>query len=108
MKDKQGHKSKEKQSKTESKFQPKGMNVRLKETFALGRMNYILMVIGLVIIFIGYALMVGGGSENPEEFNPGIFSFVRLDLSVIIIIFGYLFEIYAIMRKPKKAKEESI
>ncbi len=70
--------------------------------FALGKENLKLMLIGLVIIIIGFALMTGGKSEDPNVFNKAvIFSFRRITLAPIVVMFGFLFEIYAIMKKPK-------
>jgi len=69
--------------------------------FALGKMNYKLMAIGFAIIIIGFILMAGGGSDDPNVFNPDIFSFRRITLAPVILLFGFVFEIYAIMKKPK-------
>ncbi len=69
--------------------------------FALGKENYRLLLIGFVIIVIGFALMVGGKSEDPTVFNPDIFSFRRITLAPIVVLFGFFFEIYAIMKKSK-------
>lgn len=69
--------------------------------FALGKENYKLMAIGFVIIVIGFILMAGGGSDDPTAFSPDIFSFRRITLAPIILLFGFAFEIYAIMKKPK-------
>jgi hypothetical protein len=69
--------------------------------FALGKENYKLMAIGFGIIVIGFILMIGGGSDDPNVFNPEIFSFRRITLAPLILLFGFLFEIYAIMKKPK-------
>ena len=70
--------------------------------FALGKENLKLMLIGLVIIIIGFALMTGGKSEDPNVFNKEvIFSFRRITLAPIVVMFGFLFEIYAIMKKTK-------
>ena len=69
--------------------------------FALGKENYRLMAIGFAIIVIGFILMIGGGSDNPEVFNPEIFSFRRITLAPLFLLFGFLFEIYAILKKPK-------
>lgn len=77
-----------------------------KETFALGWENYKLMIIGLVVIVIGFLLMIGGGSEDPNVFNPEVFSFRRITLAPIVALSGFLFEIYAIMKKPKSIKTE--
>ncbi len=72
-----------------------------KETFALGKENYKLMIIGVGIIVLGFLLMIGGGSDNPNVFNPEIFSFRRITLAPLLVLGGLLFEIYAIMKKPK-------
>ena len=69
--------------------------------FALGKENYKLMAIGFAVIIIGFILLSGGGSDDPKVFNPDIFSFRRITLAPIILLFGFLFEIYAIMKKPK-------
>jgi hypothetical protein len=74
----------------------------VKETgFALGKENYKLMAIGFAVIVVGFILMVGGGSDDPEVFNPEIFSFRRITLAPLLLLFGFLFEIYAILKKPK-------
>jgi hypothetical protein len=69
--------------------------------FALGKENLKLMLIGLFIIILGFALMTGGRSTDPNVFNKDvIFSFRRITLAPIVVMFGFLFEIYAIMKKP--------
>lgn len=72
------------------------------------RENYKLLIIGAVIIVIGFVLMAGGKAESPDQFNPEIFSFRRITLAPIVVLFGFAFEIYAIMKKPKTStsKEE--
>lgn len=77
-----------------------------KLDFALGRENYILLLIGFAIIVFGFLLMIGGKAENPNEFNKEIFSFRRITLAPIIVLFGFVFEIYAIMKKPKEDNKE--
>ncbi len=76
-----------------------------KTGFALGKENYKLMAIGFAAIVIGFILMAGGKSESPEVFNPEIFNFRRLTLAPLILLAGFVFEIYAIMKKPKKNNE---
>ena len=72
-----------------------------KENFALGKENYILLVIGFAIIVLGFILMIGGKSEDPTVFNEDeIFSFRRITLAPIIVLAGFIFEIWAIMKKP--------
>jgi hypothetical protein len=69
--------------------------------FAFGKENYRLMLIGLAFIVVGFLLMVGGGSTDPKVFNPEIFSFRRITLAPILILAGYVIEIFAIMKRPK-------
>jgi hypothetical protein len=70
--------------------------------FALGKENLKLMLIGLAFIILGFALMTGGKSNDPNVFNKEvIFSFRRITLAPIVVMFGFLFEIYAIMKRPK-------
>lgn len=70
--------------------------------FALGKQNYYLILIGFVIILIGLLLLTGGKAQSPNEFNNEIFNFRRITLAPTIILAGFIFEIYAIMRKPKE------
>jgi membrane-bound ClpP family serine protease len=72
--------------------------------FVLGKENLKLLAIGFIIIVIGFLLMTGGKSDDPNIFNKEIFSFRRTTLSTIIVMFGFLFEIYAIMKIPKSDK----
>lgn len=77
-----------------------GMKEKL---FPFTRENYILMIVGLVVVLIGYLLMTGGKSPDPNQFHPDqVYSFRRITLAPIVIIIGFLVEIYAIMKKPKK------
>ena len=69
--------------------------------FALGKENYKLMAIGFAVIVLGFILLAGGGSDDPNVFNPDIFNFRRLTIAPIVLLAGFLFEIYAIMKKPK-------
>ncbi len=74
--------------------------------FALGKENYMLLAIGFAIIVIGFMLMIGGRTDDPNVFNPDkIFSFRRITLAPIVVLGGFLFEIWAIMKKPKEEQE---
>ncbi len=80
------------------------MSNKIKDTknFALGKENYLLLVIGFAIIVLGFVLMIGGKSQDPLVFNEEeIFSFRRITLAPIIVLAGFIFEIWAIMKKPK-------
>lgn len=71
-------------------------------TFAFTRQNYRLLIIGIVIITLGFLLMIGGGSDDPNVFNYKMFNFQRLTLAPILIIAGYIIEIFAIMKKSQQ------
>lgn len=79
----------------------KNQEVKDDKGFALGKENYKLMAIGFIIIVIGFVLLAGGGSEDPTEFSEEIFNFRRLTLAPLVLLAGFSFEIYAIMKKPK-------
>jgi fumarate reductase subunit D len=76
-----------------------------KTNFALSRENYKLLAIGFVIIVIGFLLMLGGKSADPNKFSDNIFSFRRITLAPIVVLAGFIFEIWAIMKKPKDAEK---
>ena len=59
------------------------------------------MISGIVLIIIGYALMSGGGSKDPNVFNPEIFSFRRITLAPFVVMVGYALEVLAIVIKAK-------
>ena len=73
-----------------------------KLEFALAKENYKLLLIGFAIIIIGFMLMMGGGSDDPTVFDEDIFSFRRITLAPMVVLFGFVFEIYAIMKRPKE------
>lgn len=67
-----------------------------------GRSNYMWVLIGMAFLLVGFLLMIGGGSDNPDVFNEGMFSFRRLTLAPIMILIGFGLQFYAIMKKPKE------
>ncbi|MFZ4739992.1 MAG: DUF3098 domain-containing protein [Bacteroidales bacterium] len=69
--------------------------------FAFGKENYRLLLIGLGFLLAGYVLMIGGGSDDPNVFSDKIFDFQRLTLAPILLIIGFVIEVFAIMIKPK-------
>lgn len=60
------------------------------------------MFIGLAVIALGFILMSGGGSDNPNVFNPDIYSFRRIRLAPAMVLIGFGIEIYAILVNPNK------
>jgi hypothetical protein len=70
-----------------------------------GKENFKLMIIGVIILAIGFILMVGGKSPDPTKFNDDvIYSTTRITISPIIILTGFIIEIFAIMKQPKKSQ----
>lgn len=72
-----------------------------KRNLAFDRVNYILLVVGMVIIVIGFILMSGDGSTD-TAYNPDIFSARRIKVAPVICLIGFVSMIYAVMRKPKE------
>lgn len=83
------------------------INSAEEENFALGKENYLLLIIGFVVIIIGFLLMSGGKAEDPAVFSDEIFSFRRITLAPLVVLLGFIIEIFAIMKKPKIQKENS-
>ncbi len=71
-----------------------------KKNFAFGRMNYILLAIGMVVIILGLILMSGSGSSE-TTFDADIFSARRIKVAPVICFTGFIFMMYGIMHKPK-------
>lgn len=70
--------------------------------FAFGKENYILTIAAIVLIIIGFACMVGGGSKDPSVWDPSIFSFRRVTLAPILVISGFVVGVFAVMKKSKE------
>ena len=73
----------------------------MKTTFV--KQNYYLLLAGIFLICAGYLLMIGGGSDDPNVFNPDIFDFRRITLSPMVCLAGFVLIIVAIMWRPKSA-----
>lgn len=69
------------------------------EKMPLAMKNYLLLAIGFVLIVVGMLLMAGGKSASPDEFNYAMFSFRRITLAPLVIVAGFIFEIYAILKR---------
>ena len=77
------------------------------DAFALGPKNYKMIALGFGIIILGFILMAGGKSNDPKVFDPAIFSFRRITLAPLVVLFGFIFEIWAIMKKTETETEEN-
>jgi hypothetical protein len=71
------------------------------EGFVFSKVNFQLLIISVITIVIGYALMAGGKSDDPNKFSEEIFNFQRITLAPIIVLAGYAIGIYAILKKSK-------
>lgn len=80
----------------------KEKNQNNQSEFLFKKKNYIIMLIGILLIAIGFILMAGGGSDDPTVFNEEIYNFRRIRLAPTLVLIGLAVEIYAIMAKPKK------
>lgn len=69
--------------------------------FPFGKENYMLMLTGIAVIFIGFFLMTGGGSDDPSVWNPEIFNFRRITLAPLLVVIGFVIEVFAIIKKSK-------
>lgn len=76
-----------------------------KSEFIFQKKNYIFLFIGLGLIALGFILMSGGGSDDPNVFNPEIYSFRRIRLAPTLVLIGLGIQIYAILLNPHKKKD---
>jgi hypothetical protein len=75
----------------------------MKPTFT--KKNYYILLAGILLICLGYILMIGGKSEDPNVFNPAVFNFQRITLAPIVCLTGFVTIIVAIMWRPKNDGE---
>ncbi|MEN8788461.1 MAG: DUF3098 domain-containing protein [Flavobacteriaceae bacterium] len=73
--------------------------------FIFQKRNYLFMFVGLIFIALGFILMSGGGSDDPNIFNPDIYSFRRIRLAPTLVLLGLGIEVYAILLNPHKKKK---
>jgi len=76
-------------------------NSNHKHEYLFGKENFIILGVGALMIVLGFVLMAGGGSDDPNVFNPEIFSTRRIVVAPLLIIAGFVVNIYGIMRKRK-------
>lgn len=70
--------------------------------FSFNAKNYRLLLIGLAINILGFVLMIGGGTDDPNKFDAGeLFSHTRITIAPMLIVAGYVVIMFAIMKKPK-------
>lgn len=72
----------------------------------LNKKNYQIIILGLIVCALGYILMAGGGSDDPNVFNPEIFSFRRIKLAPFVVIMGYVIVVVGILKKTINTKTQ--
>ena len=77
-------------------------NENNKPEFLFNKVNYKILLVGLAVIALGFILMSGGGSDDPNVFNKEIFSFRRIRLAPTVVLIGFGITIYSILENPKK------
>lgn len=73
-----------------------------QKVMPFGKQNYIIVLIGIALLALGFILMLGGGSNDPDVFNEQMFNFRRITMSTILILAGFVVEIFAIFWRGKK------
>lgn len=77
-------------------------NEQKKHEFLFEKVNYKILLVGIAVIALGFILMSGGGSDDPNVFNEEIFNFRRIRLAPTTVLIGFGITIYAILKNPKK------
>ncbi len=77
-------------------------NNKQQPDFLFEKINYKILLIGLLVIAIGFILMSGGGSDNPKVFSETVFDFRRIRLAPTTVLIGFGITIYSILKNPKK------
>ncbi len=80
-------------------------NPKKRPQFIFSKRNYVFLFIGIACIALGFILMSGGGSEDPNVFNPEIYNFRRIRLAPFLVLVGLGIQIYAILLDPNKKKQ---
>ena len=78
-------------------------NKEQKHEFLFESLNYKILLVGIAVIALGFLLMSGGGSDDPNVFSEEIFNFRRIRLAPTTVLIGFGITIYAILKNPKKA-----
>lgn len=76
-----------------------------KKKFAFDKTNFILLAIGMAVVILGFILMTGP-SSTPTNFEPDIFSVRRIKVAPVVCLLGFVFMIYAVLRKPRTGTSE--
>jgi len=83
------------------------MKQKPETDFLFDRTKYTLLIVGLVVTALGFILMIGGGSDDPNQFSYDLFNFRRLTLAPFLVLLGYGIQIYSILKRKKQSGEQS-
>lgn len=83
------------------------MNKKPETDFLFDRTKYTLLIVGLVVTALGFILMIGGGSDDPNQFSYDLFNFRRMTLAPFLVLLGYGIQIYSILKRKKQSGEKS-
>ena len=75
-------------------------NNEQKPEFLFEKVNYKILIVGIIVIAFGFLLMSGGGSDDPNVFNEDVFNFRRIRLAPTVVLIGFGITIYSIFKKP--------
>ncbi|WP_339707287.1 DUF3098 domain-containing protein [uncultured Kriegella sp.] len=75
-----------------------------RQEFIFQKKNYMFMFLGVAFIVLGFILMSGGGSDDPNVFNEDIYNFRRIRLAPTLVLIGLGIEVYAILLNPHKKR----
>ena len=82
----------------------KHKNQDVNELFAFHKENYKFLFLGLILLALGFILMIGGGSDNPDVFSDAIFNTQRLTIAPLLLIAGFAIEVWAVLKRPSANK----
>ena len=89
-----------------SKKQKPSVKTKPRKEFIFQKRNYLISFAGLALIALGYILMSGGGSDDPNVFDESIFNFRRIRLAPTLVLLGLGLQVYAILTDPAKKKKK--
>jgi uncharacterized membrane protein len=70
------------------------------------KQNYILLIAGTLLVVLGYVFMMGGGSEDPQVFNPEIFSTQRITIAPLLCLLGFVTILFGIMYRQSHSESK--
>ena len=78
------------------------IDMKNEKEFLFEKRAYRIMGLGIVLIIVGFVLMTGGGSDDPNVFNPEIYSPLRIRVAPTLVLAGFAVLVVAILATKKK------